>query len=349
MIYYQTENIKKVMFNGVKLTKIFYEDSHITCLHPGDQEVFYNPDFDCGTDYWIVNGYGGDFVDNGDGTVTLTAVSDSSYSSIEQPHRLPLEAGTYLATMDITNLSNNAKFSYEANGSWNNVIEPQTTPGLYKKLFDSAYEVTNVDIGHSLGNTGDYITFNRVSLMKYIETQSPCMTGYDTPYGHVEASHEYPGPYYAWKGMNCTASGGPDAWLTPLWQHDEEGIPDIANGEVWFEWYLTDDDFAAGAPLMYPTKITIKPRASMDSSWYSDNNPWRMRIIGINADMTEEELIAEYHTDNWTGNGTREIDLTNLSNGLKRGIRVEIIGTRKYDNGGSFHTGWAWIKMEGAY
>lgn len=177
------------------------------------------------------------------------------------------------------------------------------------------------------------------------ETESPCMTGYDTPYGFCEASHELTG-YQAWKGFDCTNHSGSDCWLTPLIANDEIS-PE--NEEVWAGWWLTDDDIAGGMPLMVPTQIEIHPRRDMNTAWYTDHNPYRMRIKGIAADMSEFVILNEYYTDNWTGGGERIIDLTGMTETECRGIKIYILGTRAYEQGVEFHSGWGKCQFFGTY
>ena len=322
-----------------------------TTCYKEEQEQFNNPYFDCGLDDWQDNSYGGVYsgtlTDNGDGTVTLVANDDTSpaYYSIEPSNR-NIEAGQYLATVEVTSLAatNGWKMSYHlAGGTWGDALSG-TTAERAEALIDIG-ATDNWNIGHNNAVDGDSITFSEISLIKVNTTESPCMSSYTDPYGVVEASHELSG-YNVWKGFNCTRNSGSDAWLTPMM---ENGAISPENEEVKFSWYLTDADIAAGMPLMIPTEIVIYPRAGMNTAWYTDHNPYRLRIKGIADDMTEFIIMDEYYTDDWTGNGSRTIDLTNLSDILCRGISIYILGTRAYESGGSFHSGWGFAKFYGIY
>ena len=179
---------------------------------------------------------------------------------------------------------------------------------------------------------------------------TPCMDGYESPYGHVEASNEFQtGDYPAWEGMNCTAKNGGDAWLTEVWEPDNPDIPDVGADELWFEWYLRDEDINNGMPLMYPTLLTIKPRTGMQSEWYDENNPYKLKIVGINSDMSEEVLISDWQDNTWNDGNVRTIDLSGLATTEKRGFKIYMLGTKNFlEYGSNLHTGWGWIKMEGS-
>ena len=319
--------------------------------HKQSTEQFDNPYFDCGLYRWSDNSSGGSYsgtlIDNKDGTVTLTANDDVSptYYSL-QPDNRALEAGNYLATVDVTALAATGgwKMSYHlTSGSWGDALS-STAVERAQALID--IEATdNWNIGHNGAVAGDSITFSEVSLIKVDTTQSPCMTSDTAPYGQVEASHVLSG-YPAWKGFNCTRVNGSDSWLTPML---DNLTVSPENEEVWFEWYLTDEDLASGMPLMIPTKIDINPRTGMNEAWYTDHNPYRLRIKGIAEDMTEFTILDEYYTDDWIGSGIRTIDLSNLTSTLCRGLKVFILGTRSYETGGSFHSGWGFAKFYGVY
>ena len=190
-----------------------------------------------------------------------------------------------------------------------------------------------LNFGLSLGN----------KVVVYYETRTPCMTGYTSPYGVVSASHELT-DYWAWKGIDCSNVTTRDAWLTPSLENDAVS-PE--NEEVWFEWKLTDNDLSNGMPLMIPTKVIIAPRKGMTESWYTSNNPYRLRIKGILEDNTEVTLVDEYQTDDWIGAGQREISIN--TDQSCRGLRVYILGTKAYDGGGTFHSGWGASYFEGIY
>ena len=211
---------------------------------------------------------------------------------------------------------------------------------------DNRYDVTNAAFADFLRDQrGNKLPIKFIVL----DVETPCMTGYDAPFGLVAASAEYSASYPAWKGMNCSAVNGGDSWTTPVWEQTDPNLPDPAAGELWFRWYLTDDDLNAGMSMMFPTEITITPRAGMDAGWYSDNNPYRLRIAGINSDMSEEVLVDEWFDDTWTGGTARTIDLTGLATEVKRGFTVYILGTRNYETGNNLHTAWAWVQMKGSY
>ena len=351
MINYKGNNIKRIIHGETDVIAVYYGNVQISCFPNNQEEIFCDPDFNFGLDFWkdTSSNYQGQSIDNGDGTVKLLTESSSNYLSLEQPDKMPLEPGLYVVEFTITDISVDtvAKFSIKIGESWISPIDGITAPGTYKEIYEATDEINTVRVGHNSSPADKYIVFDKINMIAVNETQTPCMTSYTSPYGIVEVSTEFSGLYAGWKGMNCTADNTSDAWLTPVWNNAE--APDPEAGEVWFQWYLTDDDLAAGMSLMYPTKITIKPRIGMTTSWYIDNNPYRMRIVGINEDMSEEVLVNEYMTDNWTGSGTREIDLTGLATSRKRGIKVYILGTKGYDGGGSFHSGWAWVKAEGIY
>ena len=174
--------------------------------------------------------------------------------------------------------------------------------------------------------------------------RTPEMTGNETPYGHAEAFDEYAASYPAWKGMNGTTVNGGDAWVSSMF--DNTAISPESE-EAWFAWWLRDEDLNAGKHMMVINTITITPRGGMTTGWYTDNNPYRMRIKGIAEDMSEFTIMDEYRTDNWTGGGARTIDLTGMTDIPIRGFKIFILGTRSYDGGGNFHTAIGNLVAEG--
>jgi hypothetical protein len=75
-------------------------------------EIFYNNEFDCGTDGWTFNpNYNAEITDNGDGTVHLKALS--KYGSIV-PKYYPKESGTWIIEVSVKNQSS-------ANGKWGKI------------------------------------------------------------------------------------------------------------------------------------------------------------------------------------------------------------------------------------
>ena len=308
-------------------------------------EIFDNPDFNCGMLGWKTNepGYTGS-IDELDSAVRLTAQDpDPDYFSIG-PNEQSLPGGKYLIDVNVTELSaaNGWKFSVkDLSDVWWDLLDG-TTVGDFTAVVDMG-DVKEIHIGHKAASDGEYITFDHISMMEVDETRTPCLTGPESPYGHCEASHVLDA-YYAWKGMDCSNAHANDAWITPVIDNADVS-PE--NEEVWFGWWLRDEDLDAGMPLMVPTKVVISPRKGMSESWWTTNNPYRIRVKGILEDMSEVVLVDEYRTDDWIGSGSREITIT--TDQQCRGLKLYILGTKGYDGGGTFHTAIGASYFEGVY
>lgn len=118
---------------------------------------------------------------------------------------------------------------------------------------------------------------------------------------------------------------------------------------VWVGWWLRDEDIDAGMPLMVPTQVYMKPRQVMPTSWTEANNPRRLRIKGIASDMSEFTILDEWFDDTWVGAGDRTLDLTGMTDIPCRGVKVYVLGTKAYEEGGNLHTGFGLIRITGVY
>ena len=206
--------------------------------------------------------------------------------------------------------------------------------------------------GAAYVRTGDLDYVSNYKVTVYSNSQTPCMTNYEVPYGHAESTYVFSGSYPAWRGMDCVETKT-NAWVTPVWDYDDPDTstyPNIEAGDVWVGWWLRDQDLATGMSVMYPTELYIKPRP-IGGSWNADNNPVRFRVLGIDADMNEVVLIDEYYESGWIGTNPRELDLEGTTPIPLRGYKLVVTGTNAYENPDkhSFHTGISHIRMNGVY
>lgn len=312
------------------------------CDRP-DAEMWSDADMNC-DDTWSDNspGYTGS-IEHSDSKYTITASNPNPdfYSIV--PDNVNIQAGKYLLEAVITdiNATNGWKWSVRApDNTWHNLITGTTT-GSYKQVVDVG-DIVNVNIGHNSAVDGESITFDVLRMTAVNETRTPCLTGYTAPYGICSASHELT-DYWAWKGMDCSNTSTRDCWVTPSIPHDDV---DPTNEEVWFEWQLTDDDLAAGMSPMIPTKVVISPRVGMSESWWTANNPYKMRFKGIRVDGSMFDIM-DYQTDDWIGSGSRTIDLPLTEE--CRGLRIVVLGTKGWESGGACHTGFGASYFEGVY
>ena len=309
-----------------------------------DGEQWSDSTLTCGEKAWSTNapGYTGSVTfDNGQASLIAGDPDPAYYSLVPDNEAIP--AGKYLVEVDIAevNAVNGWKLSVrDASNTWWDLIDG-TSSGLFKKVVDVG-EIVKVNIGHKSATDGERIVFDTIRMLKINETRTPCMTNYTNPYGEVSASHELT-DYWAWKGIDCSNTSTRYAWLTPSIPN---GYIDPTLETVWFQWQLTDDDLTAGMPLMIPTKVVIAPRVGMTESWWTANNPYKMRIKGIRQDGTMFDIM-DYQTDDWIGAGSRTIDLPLTEE--CRGLRVVVLGTKGWEGGGSLHTGWGASYFEGVY
>ena len=133
-------------------------------------EIFDNRNFDCGLEYWETNEYGGDLVDNGDGTITLTATDN--YSSITQTDKFPISAGEYHIGVVVTAITGSGKYSVKgADGTWTTHIT-FTSPGTYEADISIGQEIVAIDIGADNDATA-VITFDGVACIDTSQIPMP--------------------------------------------------------------------------------------------------------------------------------------------------------------------------------
>ena len=134
----------------------------VACLKP-EGEIIDNRNFDCGTAFWDLDpNYGGTIVNNGDGTITLTATEQ--WSSITQLDKFPIPAGDYHMGVSVSAITGKGKMSYKlADDSWHNAFT-YDTEGTHQVDITATQDIITIDIGADDDNTA-VITFDGVSCM----------------------------------------------------------------------------------------------------------------------------------------------------------------------------------------
>jgi hypothetical protein len=96
---------------------------------------------------------------------------------------------------------------------------------------------------------------------------------------------------------------------------------------------------------MVPFRMQMKPRIGMNSDWYLANNPKEVKLYGVNADGSIEEIWTKELAD-WSDSDFRTWLLDNVDKAYY-GIRIQVSRTNGYDDGDAFHSGFSWVKIWG--
>ena len=91
-------------------------------------------------------------------------------------------------------------------------------------------------------SSGSQILVSGYRYDEVVITQTPCMTGYTSPYGEVSASSEWDG-YPAYLGMNCHSNNGGDCWVSG----SGETLPQ------WIQWIAPPEQ-----PMIDSRKIVYR-------------------------------------------------------------------------------------------
>jgi hypothetical protein len=170
-------------------------------------------------------------------------------------------------------------------------------------------------------------------------TQTPNMTGAQSPYGITRASNAIDG-YPAWEGMNYTVSAN-NAWLT-----DVIAIEDIPENGHYMEWKLRPQDLET-MPMMIPVAFEITPRGISNSDWFLKHNPQGLLVYGIRGDDSLVEIFRKDDMNDWGDGNKRTFQIT--TNELCKGFRLHITKTNNSEAGIDYHSGFSKLIMYGKY
>ena len=181
----------------IKNTPITPDD----CFSKPEEEYLYNWNFNCGIKNWQYDSnYPAILTDNGNGTVHLKTTSQ--YGSVV-PVALPPDNASWILEVSIFNIVGAAKMSIRRpNNTWIN--NPIPGDGVHQMLYDGTIKTIHIGADNDATFEADYDYY---SLRKYIPTQTPCMTGEQTPYGHVSASRHYTPENVTFEGATVTHEG----------------------------------------------------------------------------------------------------------------------------------------------
>jgi hypothetical protein len=292
-----------------------------------------NWDFTYGLDHWVESyNYDGTAIDNGDGTVTLQ--SNSAFYSIESDYKNHGQA-KWMFKIVITDITGNGKIAIrKPNLQWTDILYFDT-PGTYYAFWEGDLFYT------TLGANNDstmVMTVDEFTLTQYKTNQTPKMTNNNNPRGFVRASRALSG-YPAWEGMNGVVNKN-NAWLTRT---------DAAPAIGWdnFDWLLRIEELQEGGDgqrLLFPYEMTMTPRGGMASSWYSPNNPYALRVVGLDyndQETPDDLLLLDPMANQWTNGSARTWGLARQTYPL-RGFRIYLKSYNFYQgNNTTNHTGFS--------
>jgi len=171
------------------------------CFEKPFGEYLFNWNFNCRLMHWgTASNYPATITDLGGGIVHLK--TNSQYGSIV-PDAVPSDAAEWILEVSIFNIIGNAKMSIRRpNNTWINHQIPGD--GVHQMLYSGTIKEIHIGASNDTTMEADYDYY---SLRKYSMTETPCMTGSETPYGHVSASRHFAPENVTYNGSTVTHLG----------------------------------------------------------------------------------------------------------------------------------------------
>jgi hypothetical protein len=99
-----------------------------------------------------------------------------------------------------------------------------------------------------------------------------------------------------------------------------------------------------GQRMFFPYELTMTPRGGMASSWYSPNNPYALRVVGLDyndQETPDDLLLLDPMANQWTNGSARTWGLARQTYPL-RGFRIYVKSYNFYQgNNTTNHTGFS--------